>query len=62
MTTYMQAIASAAQVLADARAHRDSLTPEAAAAEAYVPGGPSVDEIAALIRRHRAEARRRIAA
>ncbi|GLY81885.1 hypothetical protein [Actinoallomurus iriomotensis] len=62
MTTYVQAVANAAQVLADARAHRDSLTPEAAAAEAYVPGGPSVDEIAALIRRHRAEARRRIAA
>lgn len=62
MTTYAQAIADAAQVLADARAHRDSLTPEAAAAEAYVPGGPTVDEIAALIRRQRAEARRRIAA
>ncbi|MDN3356029.1 hypothetical protein [Actinomadura sp. DC4] len=62
MTTYAQAIADAAQVLADARAHRDSLTPEQAAAEAYVPGGMPVEEIAALIRRHRAEARGLVAA
>lgn len=62
MTTYMQAIADAAQVLADARAHRDSLTPEQAADEAYVPGGMPVEEIAALIRCHRAEARSRVAA
>lgn len=62
MTTYTQAIADAAQVLADARAHRDSLTPEQAAAEAYVPGGRSVEDIAALIRHQRTEARQRIAA
>ena len=62
MTTYIQAISEAAQILADARAHRDALTPEQAAAEAYVPGGLPVDEIAALIRRHRAEARGRVAA
>ena len=34
---------------------RDSLSPEEAAREAYVPGGPSVEEITALIRELRAE-------
>lgn len=57
-TTRDQALSEAAQVLANARARRDSLSPIAAAREAYVPGGMSVDEIAALIRSQRAEARR----
>lgn len=54
---YDQAITAAARILGRGRARRDSLTPEEAAEEAFVPGGPSVEEIAALIRQHRAEAR-----
>jgi hypothetical protein len=54
---YDQAIADAGRIWADARARRDSLPAEDAAREAYVPGGPSVEELTALIERHRAEAR-----
>ncbi|RCG27238.1 hypothetical protein DQ384_26330 [Sphaerisporangium album] len=54
---YDQAIASAGRILAAARQRRDSLPPEEAAREAYVPGGPSIEELTALIERHRAEAR-----
>lgn len=50
-------IRGAARVLALARAERDAMSPEEAARAAYEPGGPSVEEIAATIRRHRAEAR-----
>ncbi|GIH76172.1 hypothetical protein [Planobispora longispora] len=52
-----QALTEAAQIFADARRRRDSLTPEQAAAEAYVPGGRSVEELTELIRAQRAEAR-----
>lgn len=52
-----EALDAAAQILCDARHRRDSLTPEAAAREAYVPGGKTVEELAAIIRRHRDEAR-----
>lgn len=50
-------ITAAAQLFAAARARRDSLSPEEAARQAYVPGGPSVEEIAALIRELRGEQR-----
>lgn len=53
---YDEAITAAARILGRARARRDSLTPEEAADEAWTPGGPSREEIAALIRQHRAEA------
>jgi hypothetical protein len=43
-------IREAGRILARARARRDSLPVEQAAAEAYVPGGPSVDELADRIR------------
>jgi hypothetical protein len=39
------AIAAAGQILTDARALRDSLTPREAAEAAYRPGGPSIDEL-----------------
>jgi hypothetical protein len=52
--TYDQAIAAAAQILADARARMATLTARQAAEEAYVPGGPSVEELEAKIRRLRA--------
>lgn len=54
---YDEHIAAAARTWGRARARRDSLPPEEAAREAYMPGGPSVEEIAELIRQHRAEAR-----
>lgn len=57
MTTRADAIAAAAWILAAARAERDAMTPDAAARAAYVPGGPSVAELAARIRAHRAAAR-----
>lgn len=52
--TYRQAIANAAQILADAHAHMATLTPEQAAAEAYVPGEDH-DAKVAKIRRRRAQ-------
>lgn len=45
------------RTLRQARAIRDSLPPREAARLAYTPGGPTVDEIEALIIRHRTEAR-----
>lgn len=58
---YDEAITAAARILGRARAKRDALTPEEAADRAFVPGGPSREEIAALIRQHRAEARAALA-
>ena len=55
MCTYEEAIAAAARVLADARARIATLTAEEVAREAYVPGGPSVEELAEKVRRLRAE-------
>lgn len=54
---YDQAIAAAARVLGRARSRRDSMSPREAAEAAYTPGGPSVEELEALIVRFRAEAR-----
>lgn len=53
---YDQHIAAAARILGRARAERDALPAREAAEAAYVPGGPSVDELEALILRQRAEA------
>lgn len=53
---YDERIAAAARILGRARARRDALPARQAAEAAYVPGGPSVDELEALILRHRAEA------
>lgn len=50
-------IRRAGRVLALARAERDALPVVEAARLAYTPGGPSVEEIADKIRRHRAEAK-----
>lgn len=47
--TYADAITNAGRVLAAARARRDALPARQAAVEAYEPGGPSVDELAASI-------------
>ncbi|MGW4663250.1 hypothetical protein [Streptosporangium sandarakinum] len=58
---YDQACAGAAFVMARARRRRDSLPVEAAAREAYIPGGPSVEELADLIRAQRERARARLA-
>lgn len=54
---YDQAMTAAAIVLGRGRSRRDSLSPEEAAREAWTPGGMSVEELTALIKRHRAEAR-----
>ncbi|MBG0825764.1 hypothetical protein HS048_34330 [Planomonospora sp. ID91781] len=54
---YDRCCAEAAFVIARARARRDSLPVMEAAREAYIPGGPSVEEIAEIIRSHREEAR-----
>lgn len=53
---YDQRISAAARILGRARAERDALPAREAAEAAYVPGGPSVDELEALILRQRAEA------
>ncbi|MFC5184410.1 hypothetical protein [Actinomadura harenae] len=52
--TYEQAVAAAAQILADARARLARQTPEQAAEAAYVPGGLSREELAARVRELRA--------
>lgn len=52
-----EAISEAGWVLAQGTARRDSLTPEEAARAAHVPGGPSVDELAARIRSQRARSK-----
>ena len=49
------AIASAGRALAAGRARRDALPAREAAQEAYVPGGPTVDDLEQLIRRQRGE-------
>ncbi|MEV7971275.1 hypothetical protein AB0O34_35570 [Sphaerisporangium sp. NPDC088356] len=54
---YDQAMDAVAELVVRARARRDSLPADQAAREAYVPGGPSVEELTTLIERHRAEAR-----
>lgn len=53
MTAPAEALAQAGRALAAGVARRDSLDPHAAALEAYEPGGPSVAELEALIRRQR---------
>lgn len=47
------AIEGAGRILAAGYAHMDSLTPDEAAREAYVPGGPTVEELAERIRARR---------
>lgn len=51
------AINNAGQILANTWAHLATLTPQQWADEAYVPGGPTREELAARIRRLRAQAR-----
>jgi hypothetical protein len=51
-----EARAAAARTLRVARAARDSMSPREAALAAHTPGGPSVEALETLIRRHRAEA------
>lgn len=53
MTTREEAIEAAGRVWAAACARQAALTPREAAQEAYVPGGPSVDELEARIRARR---------
>lgn len=48
-------IAAAGRALAAGRARRDSLSPRQAAEEAYVPGGPSVEQLEARIRAQRTQ-------
>ncbi|GAA2298546.1 hypothetical protein GCM10010402_66470 [Actinomadura luteofluorescens] len=45
-----EAIEGAAQILADVRARLATLSPRQGAEEAYVPGGPTVDELETRIR------------
>lgn len=58
LCTQQEAFARAAHVLARARAHQGTLTAEQAAREAYRPGGPTVPELTARIRRLRAQSHR----
>jgi hypothetical protein len=51
--TREECIAGAGRALAAGRARRDALSPLEAAREAYLPGGPSVEELAARIRAQR---------
>jgi len=53
MTPRQQAISAAGRVWAAGCARQAALTPREAAEEAYVPGGPSVDELERRIRRRR---------
>lgn len=48
------ALDDAAQALTDGRAVRDAKTPAEAARDAYVPGGPPVEELERRIRADRA--------
>lgn len=48
-----QAITTAGEAFLDALERLESREPRAAARAAWVPGGPSVDELEALIRAHR---------
>lgn len=62
MATYEDAVTAAAQILTDVRARMATLTPRQAAVEAYVPGGPSIDELETRIRALRAQPRRAVRA
>lgn len=62
MSARDEAIAAAGRALADAIARRDALPPRAAAEEAHVPGGPSIDELEQRIRARRAAQRAPVAA
>jgi hypothetical protein len=53
VTTRDEAIQRAAQALADCRARIARMTPEEQAAAAYLPGGPSVEELTARLRAER---------
>ena len=54
--TWPEARAAAARTLRAGRIARDSMSPREAAQAAHTPGGPDVDALETLIRRHRAEA------
>jgi hypothetical protein len=56
MTTREQAMRAAAQILVDTWEYCRGLTPEQQAAEAYVPGGAPVEELAERIRADRERA------
>ncbi|MQY04134.1 hypothetical protein [Actinomadura macrotermitis] len=53
--TREQAMENAGRILAEARVHMATLTAREAAEEAFVPGGPSIDELEERIRALRAE-------
>ena len=55
MPTREEALDAAARILADGLALRDSMTPAQAAAAAWTPGGPSVDELEQRIRMDRTQ-------
>ncbi|WP_067470086.1 hypothetical protein [Actinomadura macra] len=55
--TRQEAMRAAAQVLVNARARIALMTPEEAARAAYIPGGPSLEELAAKVRHLREQAR-----
>lgn len=55
-TPWSECLADAARALQAARARRDALPARQAAEEAYLPGGPSVADLEAQIRAHRAQA------
>ena len=59
--TYEQAIKAAAQVIADTDAYMATLSPEQIADEAWLPGGPTREEIAAKVRQLRAQSARNAA-
>ena len=56
MSTRAECIAAAGQVFADAIDRLNAADPHEAALAAYEPGGPSVEEIEALIRQQRGDA------
>lgn len=56
MPTRDEALTAAARIYADGLALRDSMTPADAAAAAWRPGGPSVEELEERIRAQRAQA------
>jgi len=53
MTSRPEAVTAAGTVLARARAALDERTPREAAEAAYVPGGPTVEQLEAQIRERR---------
>ncbi|TFV49546.1 hypothetical protein [Blastococcus sp. TF02A-35] len=59
LPTREECFAAAARAFNAGRARRDALPVMDAAREAYVPGGPVVEELAAQIRAQREQARRR---